>query len=99
MKKNMICILSASAALIFSVTPYVEAAAVRTENSFVIDTDRMSMPKSSDISFDFPDFKRLIGEDTEQLSNLSPIAGYGAIREKILRIPNFLKAIVYVMKD
>lgn len=82
MKNSIIRILSASAAIVFSIMPYAEAAAVRIENSFVIDTDRMSMPKSSDISFDFPDFKRLIGDDTEQLSNLSPVAGYGAITEK-----------------
>jgi len=45
----------------------------------IFEVNRMAMPLNSDIRFGIPEFKSLIGEDSDDISEFSPFARYGSV--------------------
>lgn len=79
---------SASAATVmtaFGSLSYVNAGSIGAPTkAAVMDTGNSdTIQKNAGVSFDIPEFKSVIGQDAEDFSDLSPVAGYGAIESSV----------------
>lgn len=88
MRCNLNKFIALSAALVITVpmsTASAFAVDFDTPNDSIniIQENRLSMPYDADVAFASPEFKSLIGQDVEDLTDLSPVAGYSAIKESI----------------
>ena len=85
MNKKLRRIISASAALMLvmgmaSAYPEESFAAFSSE---AISADRLSASCEASVSYAIPNFKSVIGNDINDISDLSPLAGYGSIEKNI----------------
>lgn len=72
--------LTISAGTVHSVA---ESFALPESVSASLRSDRLSVSSEAPISFETPMFRKLIGQEIEELSDLSAIAKYGTIDEKV----------------
>lgn len=88
MKINLKRIASAAAAAAVTASAgslCVSAGSFRisADDAFIVKNGRLSMPADAGISFAMPEFKDFIGQDVEDLFDLSPVAGYKSISGEI----------------
>lgn len=88
MKVNLKRIMSAAAAAaVTTASVQISASAidfgVSSEGVSILESNRLSMPSDADVSFGIPEFKSLIGQEVDDITDLSPVARYGAISEEI----------------
>lgn len=88
MKINLKRAMSAAAATALTATctlsnVYAGSFNLPVDSIAAIEINRLAAASDAGVSYAIPEFKNLIGQDTEEFEDLSPVAGYSAIESSI----------------